>query len=896
VRLRQHTTFPLDVFERKLSSEAFFERFYVAPALSPVTGTGDPLDGSPEQNSGLAWNRVVITGPMGAGKSTYLLWLYEHILKRRNSPEAYILGLEQVAALGERLNELSPDALIFVDSLDETMSSDNPSLNATIAALLTRGQVVFACRAPFFYEVFDAERLATLDAVLELPPLTPEEQQDVAKRYIDGLYAEEIRPAVLARTLQLLADCRAGATREATLIMTPLFTTLCTFVAQRATDRKLDGIAQVYGEFLRLLIDRKFGGGPAALKKLQEVAWQLELRRRRNEPFSYTKLTERFEKDFLDRLRDLIVIDSALTTGESIVRDFRHRSIAEYLVAGYVAGALEVGYGDTKEIGRVLTPLFNYETSYFMRRIILELPEHRRTAVLDALRAYVLDWFGRPVVMDEPSVHNALYLFANCAPENEFFIEDLFRKARDLGIDKAPLVLGTLFASTIAVGTPEAQEQILDRVASDEELKRRNINYHLFYYGDADLTRPGDVVREIPTTQRWENTRRVLLERLASPDTKRRRFRAWDLMTLRHLYELNPQEISAEIRAMLIQRAAALAASGASESDKRSALVRREAQALRNTLEEQEAHARLATATLDEVNVGIIAALPEEYAAVCEVFGSGRELFANRPGGGRRYWYTEVPAADGGTHRIAVARTVSMGNNQGTARAMQMMTDCPKIAVMIMVGIAGAVPNADKPSDHVRLGDVVTSGEKGVVKYDFVKEHPDGVREVRSPPRPPAAALLDAVHELEVAEYRGKRPWNEFIRSALRKLGWSRPGVDADALLGDDEKPVAHPADPERRAGEPRVFSGPIASSDTLLKNPAERDRLREAFGVKAVEMEGSGVADASWLEGRNYFIVRGTCDYCDKNKNDTWHPYAAVVAAAYTRALLSAVPEFRMP
>jgi hypothetical protein len=72
-----------------------------------------------------------------------------------------------------------------------------------------------------------------------------------------------------------------------------------------------------------------------------------------------------------------------------------------------------------------------------------------------------------------------------------------------------------------------------------------------------------------------------------------------------------------------------------------------------------------------------------------------------------------------------------------------------------------------------------------------------------------------------------------------------------------------------------------------LLKDPVWRDRLRDAHGVKAVEMEASGIADATWVHGVGYLVVRGICDYCDKNKNDDWHMYAAVVAAAYVRALL---------
>jgi nucleoside phosphorylase len=90
---------------------------------------------------------------------------------------------------------------------------------------------------------------------------------------------------------------------------------------------------------------------------------------------------------------------------------------------------------------------------------------------------------------------------------------------------------------------------------------------------------------------------------------------------------------------------------------------------------------------------------------------------------------------------------------------------------------------------------------------------------------------------------------------------------------------------------EPRVFLGPIASANTLLKDPARRDSLRDQFGVKAVEMEGAGIADATWTHGIGYLVVRGICDHADANKNDAWQNYSAMAAAAYVRALLESMP-----
>ncbi len=94
-----------------------------------------------------------------------------------------------------------------------------------------------------------------------------------------------------------------------------------------------------------------------------------------------------------------------------------------------------------------------------------------------------------------------------------------------------------------------------------------------------------------------------------------------------------------------------------------------------------------------------------------------------------------------------------------------------------------------------------------------------------------------------------------------------------------------------RRSGQPLVFHAPIASANTLLKDPAKRDALREQFGAMTAEMEGSGIADATWTHAVGYLVVRNPCDYSDMNKNDISQNNAAVVAAAYVRALLEAMP-----
>jgi nucleoside phosphorylase/tetratricopeptide (TPR) repeat protein len=266
-----------------------------------------------------------------------------------------------------------------------------------------------------------------------------------------------------------------------------------------------------------------------------------------------------------------------------------------------------------------------------------------------------------------------------------------------------------------------------------------------------------------------------------------------------------------------------------------------------------------------------------------------------RAASGRKYALAEIASASGDRHVVAVALLPEMGNSAAAIRATHLLDDCPNVLHLLMVGIAGAVPHPEKAEQHVRLGDIVVSDRGGVIQYDLVKETGDGVIQHRNAPRPPSSELLEAVNWLRSDEDLGNRPWELFIDRGVDRLGstWHRPAPEEDVL--DDTVAgtalVSHPDDSDRRPGHPRVFHGPIAAANVLLKNAARRDDLRGKFGVKAVEMEGSGIADAAWDGRVGYLVIRGTCDYCNSNKNDLWQKYSAIIAAAYARVLIASIP-----
>ncbi|KAJ6438029.1 putative AC9 transposase [Purpureocillium lavendulum] len=68
------------------------------------------------------------------------------------------------------------------------------------------------------------------------------------------------------------------------------------------------------------------------------------------------------------------------------------------------------------------------------------------------------------------------------------------------------------------------------------------------------------------------------------------------------------------------------------------------------------------------------------------------------------------------------------------------------------------------------------------------------------------------------------------------------------------------------------------------MKNAKERDHLSQdpELNVLCFEMEAAGL-----MNNFPCLVIRGICDYSDSHKNDEWHKYAALAAAAYAREFL---------
>lgn len=243
-----------------------------------------------------------------------------------------------------------------------------------------------------------------------------------------------------------------------------------------------------------------------------------------------------------------------------------------------------------------------------------------------------------------------------------------------------------------------------------------------------------------------------------------------------------------------------------------------------------------------------------------------------------------------GESNIVLAMS-GMENNLSSAIGTKMLEIYPSIEHVLMVGVAGGIPNVKDATKHIRLGDIVISGEKGIIQYDMGKETKNGF-EYNFNPRP-VSALLYRNAEIIIQD-TGKKDfkfWNYFDK--LLDIDEDMYKRQKQDLLKDtpwDEESSAKLPDAPKgyNNDRPRIHIGAIASGNSVLKHAEARNKLVKEFpAVKAVEMEASGLADASWLKNKHCFVIRGICDYCNPDKHKEWQNYAVGVAAAFAIELI---------
>jgi nucleoside phosphorylase len=237
------------------------------------------------------------------------------------------------------------------------------------------------------------------------------------------------------------------------------------------------------------------------------------------------------------------------------------------------------------------------------------------------------------------------------------------------------------------------------------------------------------------------------------------------------------------------------------------------------------------------------------------------------------------------------------GTNSAARVARDMVRSFPLLRFALMVGIGGGVPTKD---NDIRLGDVVVSqprdGFGGVIQYDLGKKLQDGTFRRTGHLNAPPEKLLGIIPEMRRLYNDQRKP--DRITEHLQRMDdmneYQRPGLDR--LYRTDYQHIGgkdcRQCDPdqiverlERQSHRTvAVHYGTIASGNTVMKDATVRDAYGNdpELNVLCFEMEAAGL-----MNSLPCLIIRGICDYCDSHKNDDWHKYAALTAAAYARELL---------
>ena len=299
-----------------------------------------------------------------------------------------------------------------------------------------------------------------------------------------------------------------------------------------------------------------------------------------------------------------------------------------------------------------------------------------------------------------------------------------------------------------------------------------------------------------------------------------------------------------------------------------------------------------------DYTVGWICALAVELTAARAMLDEiHEELLPRKSGDDNLYTLGSI-----GSHNVVIVclPTGMMGTNSAATVTKDLRRSFESIKIGVMVGIGGGIPtNVD-----IRLGDVAVSKPDGhhggVVQYDFGKTVGNGQFARVGTLNKPSLLLLGAVANL-TARHRVEDPkLHKHIATVVKSHPDFAvyPGEQSDQLFDAtyqhrSQSSTCDQCDlrktkprPSRMVKSPVIHYGNIASGNQVMRDAETRDRLAAQENVICFEMEAAGFMDSFPC-----LVVRGICDYADSHKNKNWQPYAAIVAAAYTKELLLILP-----
>jgi len=322
-----------------------------------------------------------------------------------------------------------------------------------------------------------------------------------------------------------------------------------------------------------------------------------------------------------------------------------------------------------------------------------------------------------------------------------------------------------------------------------------------------------------------------------------------------------------------------------------------------------------------DFHVGIICALGKEGGEVAGIFDEKWDTnkIVNIDPDEQENMYTLGRI---GSHCVVLAWVDEIGKLEASWAAKGIKKIFANIKLMLVVGVCGGVPRAkDK---EILLGDVIISTAihtydrgkkvggrylsknmfkpKGLVKNflskidsdwdDRTKLHYDCIDNIANDKYFPPAKYGGRIQypgaendKLYKPTYQHKH--HSDCEKCIEKICDDALELSCAGLKCDQKQLEKRQRLQEILEGKekphPKIFFGTIASADTVVKDSAFRDQIAKETDAIAFEMEGSGVSAAF----ESTVIIKGVCDYSDSHKNKDWQIYAAVTAAACTRAFL---------
>ena len=268
----------------------------------------------------------------------------------------------------------------------------------------------------------------------------------------------------------------------------------------------------------------------------------------------------------------------------------------------------------------------------------------------------------------------------------------------------------------------------------------------------------------------------------------------------------------------------------------------------------------------NKADIGILTVIPPELEWTRRALGIPLDS-RRKARGGRVYYFREVPALFAPKpYRIALTCIGEAGTAECAAAATSLIHEYrPKI--VILVGIAAGI------KDQVRIGSVVFS--ERVWGYEKQAVLTGRRRRTVSIPRPDAPPLTFMIQQ-DVTNYISIAGMEQRIDRRFVDLGGKYP----EASTADDG---GHRRRAKHIADAPSVHFVTVASGNKLLRNPRVLRRLQSTGHgrIKVGEMEASGLATACHQENVHWLVIRGVSDFGDKSKSDSFHSFAAQMAAA---------------